>query len=98
MGLSYATFSDPDGNSWLFQETATWLAGTTDARRTTYESVKDLASALRRAAVARGQDETQIGQADKNWPELVHGHGAGRPGSANMSRATESWEESNHAF
>jgi hypothetical protein len=56
MGLSYATFSDPDGNSWLFQETTTRLPGTTDARTTTYESVKDLPRALCRAAVAQGPD------------------------------------------
>jgi len=101
MGLSYATFSDPDGNSWLFQETTTRLPGTTDARTTPHESVKDLASALRRAAAAHGHDETQIGQADENWPELVrlvHDLGAGRPGSANISIPKDSWEESNHAF
>ena len=56
MGLSYATFSDLDGNSWLFQETTTRLPGTTDARTTTYESVKDLARALCRAAAAQGPD------------------------------------------
>ena len=56
MGLSYATFSDPDGNSWLFQETTTRLPGTTDTRTTTYESVKDLARALFRAAAAQGPD------------------------------------------
>jgi hypothetical protein len=101
MGLSYATFSDPDGNSWPIQETTTWLPGTTDGRTTTYESIKDLASALRRAAAARGQDETRIGQADNNWPELVrlvHDHGPGRPGSANISGPTHLWEESNHAL
>jgi len=64
MALSYATFTDPDGNSWLFQETTTRLSGTTCARATTYESVKDLPSALRRRAAAQGQDEMQIGRAD----------------------------------
>ena len=101
MGPSYATFSDQDGNSWLFQGTTTPLPGTTDPRTTTYESVRDLASALSRAAAIQGQDEMQIGQADKNWPELVrlvHDHGAGRPGSANISSPTDSWEEANHAF
>jgi hypothetical protein len=65
MGLFYATFSNPDGNSWLFQETTTRPPGTFDTRTTTYESVKALASALRRAADAQGQDETQIRQADQ---------------------------------
>jgi len=75
--------------------------GLSYARTTPHESVKDLASALRRAAAAHGHDETQIGQADENWPELVrlvHDLGAGRPGSANISIPKDSWEESNHAF
>jgi hypothetical protein len=75
-------------------------AWTTDAT-TTYESVKDLARALRHAAPARGQDKTQIGQADKNWPELVrlvHDRRAGRSGSANMNSPTDSWEDWNHAL
>jgi hypothetical protein len=63
MGLSYITFSDTDGNGWLFQETITRLPVTTGARTATYESVKDPASALRRAAAARVQFEMQIGQA-----------------------------------
>jgi hypothetical protein len=101
MELSYSTFSHPNGNSWLFEEISTRLPGRTDARTTTYKSVKDLASALRRAAAERGQDETQIGQADKNWPELirlVYDHRAGRPGSANISSPMDLWWESNHAF
>jgi hypothetical protein len=56
MGLPYATFSHPDGNSLLFQETTTRLPGTADARPTTCESVKDLARALCRAAAAQGPD------------------------------------------
>jgi hypothetical protein len=101
MGLSCATFSDPNGNNWLLQKTTTRLPGATDARTTTHESVKDLASALRRAAAARGQDETQIGQADNNGPELirlVHDRGPERPGSANISSPTDLWEESNYAL
>jgi hypothetical protein len=66
MELPYATFSAPDGNNWLFQETTARLPGTTDARTTTDESVKDLARALCRAAAAQGPDQTQIGQATKN--------------------------------
>ena len=36
---------------------------------TTYESVKDLAEALRRAEAAHGAHEKRTGQADPNWPD-----------------------------
>jgi len=66
---SYATFSDPDGNSWLLQEVTARLPGRVDRAETAYASVNDLASALRRAAVAHGEHERRIGQHDANWPD-----------------------------
>ncbi len=36
---------------------------------TSYDSVADLAEALRRAAAAHGRHETEIGHADENWPD-----------------------------
>jgi hypothetical protein len=36
---------------------------------TTYESVSDLAGALRRAADAHGQHEARAGEADPSWPD-----------------------------
>jgi hypothetical protein len=36
---------------------------------TTYESVDDLAEALRRAAQAHGEHEARTGQEDPNWPD-----------------------------
>jgi hypothetical protein len=36
---------------------------------TTYNSVSDLASALRRAAAAHGEHEARTGEADENWPD-----------------------------
>jgi hypothetical protein len=36
---------------------------------TSYESVVDLAEALRRAAAAHGEHEKRIGEADENWPD-----------------------------
>jgi hypothetical protein len=36
---------------------------------TAYESVKDLAEALRRAAVAHGKHEERTGKADADWPD-----------------------------
>ncbi len=66
---SFASFSDPDGNGWLFQEVTTRLPGRIDPATTTFASANDLASALRRAAAAHGQHEARIGQADSNWPD-----------------------------
>src|SRR5262249_28567446 len=66
---SYATFRDPDGNSWLLQEVTTRLPGRVDAAETGFASVNDLASALRRAEMAHGEHEKRIGQHDANWPD-----------------------------
>ena len=66
---SFATFSDPDGNSWLMQEVSTRLPGRISNRTMTFESVYDLAQALRRASTAHGQHEGRIGQVDENWPD-----------------------------
>ena len=65
---SFATFSDPDGNSWLLQEVTTRLPGRV-AGDTTYASASDLAQALRRAEAAHGEHEKRIGKADPNWPD-----------------------------
>jgi catechol 2,3-dioxygenase-like lactoylglutathione lyase family enzyme len=66
---SFASFSDPDGNGWLFQEITTRLAGRIDPATTTFASANDLASAMRRASAAHGQHEARTGQADPNWPD-----------------------------
>jgi catechol 2,3-dioxygenase-like lactoylglutathione lyase family enzyme len=66
---SFATFSDPDGNGWLLQEVTTRLPGRIDSSETTFASVSDLASALRRAAAAHGEHEKRTGKADANWPD-----------------------------
>ena len=66
---SFATFNDPDGNSWLLQEVTTRLPGRVDRAETAFASVNDLASALRRAEAAHGQHEKRTGQHDANWPE-----------------------------
>ena len=66
---SFATFSDPDGNGWLLQEITTRLPGRVEAD-TTFSSKADLASALRRAAVAHGEHEKRAGgKHDENWPD-----------------------------
>ena len=66
---SFATFKDPDGNTWLLQEVTTRLPGRVDAATTSFASVADLAAALRQAAAAHGEHEKRIGQADENWPD-----------------------------
>lgn len=66
---SFASFSDPDGNRWLFQEITTRLPGRIDSGVTSYASASDLASALRRAETAHGEHEKRTGQRDQNWPE-----------------------------
>jgi catechol 2,3-dioxygenase-like lactoylglutathione lyase family enzyme len=67
---SYASFKDPDGNGWLFQEVTTRLPGRIDSAATTFASVNDLASAMRRASKAHGEHEARTGgQRDENWPD-----------------------------
>lgn len=67
---SFATFSDPDGNSWLLQEVTTRLPGRMDSAETRFVSVADLANAFRRAETAHGEHEKRAGgQRDANWPE-----------------------------
>ena len=67
---SFASFRDPDGNGWVFQEVTARLEGRIDPATTTFASVNDLASALRRAAAAHGEHEARGGgQRDENWPD-----------------------------
>jgi catechol 2,3-dioxygenase-like lactoylglutathione lyase family enzyme len=66
---SLASFSDPDGNTWLLQEVTTRLPGRVDPGETSFGSASDLASALRRAAAAHGEHEARTGEADANWPD-----------------------------
>jgi catechol 2,3-dioxygenase-like lactoylglutathione lyase family enzyme len=66
---SFATFSDPDGNTWRLQEVTSRLPGRVDSHDTTYSSANDLATALRRAAAAHGEHEKQTGERDENWPD-----------------------------
>jgi catechol 2,3-dioxygenase-like lactoylglutathione lyase family enzyme len=65
---SYATFSDPDGNSWLLQEVTKRLASRIELGATVFASVNDLEGALLRAALAHGEHEKRIGHHDAQWP------------------------------
>jgi catechol 2,3-dioxygenase-like lactoylglutathione lyase family enzyme len=66
---SLASFSDPDGNSWLLQEITTRLPGRIDSGLTSFGSTGDLASAMRRAEAAHGEHEKHLGQRDANWSD-----------------------------
>ena len=66
---SFASFEDPDGNGWLLQEITTRLPGRIDSAATTFSSVSDLSSALRRAEAAHGEHEKRTGERDANWPD-----------------------------
>lgn len=66
---SFASFNDPDGNGWLFQEITGRLPGRVEGD-TTFTSSADLAAALRRAAAAHGEHEKRNGgKHDENWPD-----------------------------
>jgi catechol 2,3-dioxygenase-like lactoylglutathione lyase family enzyme len=66
---SFASFHDPDGNGWLFQEITARLPGRV-VGDTSYASAADLASALRRAEAAHGEHEKRSGgQRDENWAD-----------------------------
>ncbi len=66
---TFASFSDPDGNSWLLQEITTRLPGRIDSGETCFGSTSDLASAFRRTEAAHGEHEKRTGQRDANWPD-----------------------------
>jgi catechol 2,3-dioxygenase-like lactoylglutathione lyase family enzyme len=65
---SFASFRDPDGNGWLFQEITARLPGRVDGD-TAFGSQTELAATLRRAAAAHGEHEKRTGGPDANWPD-----------------------------
>jgi catechol 2,3-dioxygenase-like lactoylglutathione lyase family enzyme len=86
---SLAIFNDPDGNSWLLQEITTRLPGRIDTGITSFGSITDLASALRRAEAAHGEHEKRTGQRCKlaRLVCVVHGCRTSRNGAADVSSA-----------
>ena len=80
---SFASFSDPDGNSWVLQEVTARLPGRVVADGTTFSSATELAAALRRAEAAHGEHEKRTGQRDEQWPDwyaqYMVAEGAGKP-------------------
>jgi hypothetical protein len=61
-------YGHPDGNTWLLQEVTTRLPGRVSTTSATYDSVEDLAEAMRRAETAHGEYERQLGHRDEDWP------------------------------
>jgi catechol 2,3-dioxygenase-like lactoylglutathione lyase family enzyme len=81
---SFASFNDPDGNTWLLQEITMRLPGRVDTDETTFTSPKELENALRRASIAHGEHEKRNGgQYDTEWPvwyaEYIVREQAGKP-------------------
>ncbi len=67
---SFATFSDPDGNTWLLQEVTTRLPGRIDSATTSFASRRVIWQTLFVALeAAHGEHEKRIGHADPNWPD-----------------------------
>ena len=83
---SFASFTDPDGNGWLFQEVTSRLPGRLDPTVTLFGSATELAEAIRRASAAHHDHEQRTGEADANWPDwyarymVAEQAGTGLPG------------------
>jgi len=82
---SFASFSDPDGNGWLFQEVTTRLPGRIDSATISYRSPSDLASALGRAEAAHGEHERLAGR-DANWPDWYAAYMAAEQAGTELPR------------
>jgi catechol 2,3-dioxygenase-like lactoylglutathione lyase family enzyme len=85
---SFASFKDPDGNGWFFQEITARLPGRIDATTTSFASTNDLASALRRAEAAHGRAREAPRPAGRELARLVrliHGGRAVRQRPAAMN-------------
>ncbi|MFC6087384.1 VOC family protein [Sphaerisporangium aureirubrum] len=71
---SFASFGDPDGNTWVLQEITARLPGRVDAAPASYTTVGELAGALRRAEAAHGEHEKRTGERDPDWPAWYAGY------------------------
>jgi catechol 2,3-dioxygenase-like lactoylglutathione lyase family enzyme len=64
---TYASFKDPDGNGWFFQEVTVRLPGHVDSDNTVFTSSIELTRALRRATAAHSEYQKRIGKQDSDW-------------------------------
>lgn len=63
---SFASFADPDGNTFILQEVTTRRPGRVS--HVVYGSVAEVEHALREAAIAHGKHEEELGHEDADWP------------------------------
>jgi catechol 2,3-dioxygenase-like lactoylglutathione lyase family enzyme len=66
---TYASFTDPDGNGWFFQEVTARLPGHELTLDTEFKSTTELARALRRAASAYGEQEAGTENPGADWAD-----------------------------
>jgi catechol 2,3-dioxygenase-like lactoylglutathione lyase family enzyme len=83
---SRASFGDPDGNTWILQEVTARLPGLVDPGATSFGSVSDLASAMRRAAAAHSEHEKRIGKKDEDWPDWYAAYMVAEASGANLPK------------
>ncbi|MDH6144466.1 catechol 2,3-dioxygenase-like lactoylglutathione lyase family enzyme [Kitasatospora sp. GP30] len=69
---SFASFADPDGNTFVLQEVITRRPGRIS--HAVYRSAAELESALRDAALAHGTYEGELGHPDPDWPAWYAAH------------------------
>ncbi|MFJ4675895.1 VOC family protein [Kitasatospora sp. NPDC088783] len=69
---SFASFADPDGNTFVLQEVTERRPGRID--HAVYRSADALESALRDAATAHGAHEAELGHTDPDWPAWYAAH------------------------
>jgi catechol 2,3-dioxygenase-like lactoylglutathione lyase family enzyme len=69
---SFASFADPDGNTFVLQEVTTRRPGRIS--HVVYRSAAELEQALRDTAVAHGEYERELGHPDENWPAWYADH------------------------
>ena len=71
---------------WIVQEVTHRLPGRIDPATTTFVSANDLASAMRRAAVAHGEHEEGNGQREANWPDWYAAYMAAEQAGTELPR------------
>jgi len=69
---SFASFTDPDGNTFVLQEVTT--RGPGRISQVVYRSAGELEAALRDAASAHGEHEKDLGRQDPDWPARYAAH------------------------
>jgi catechol 2,3-dioxygenase-like lactoylglutathione lyase family enzyme len=66
---SFASFRDPDGNGWLFQEITTRLPGRIDGTRRPSHPPMTWRARFGAQRPPHGEHEKRTGQRDANWPD-----------------------------